>query len=125
MRRAFALLLLAVIGSPMITPLLFAGARAELPACCRRDGKHHCGMGGVTGTASPEAPALKTFQPKCHFFPKLGALPANSKFVVVVAGIMIGVVDLIGLQVNHSISTPPLVGRRGAERKRGPPPVFS
>jgi hypothetical protein len=125
MRRALALLLLAVIGSPLITSLLFAGARADLPVCCRRDGKHHCAMGGMAATASSQAPSLKSFQPKCPFFPKPGALPADSKFVIEVRGIKIGPVDLVGLQVNHSISAPPRIGRRGAERKRGPPPSFS
>jgi hypothetical protein len=125
MRRALALLLLAVVGSPLITPLLLAGSRAELPACCRRDGKHHCGMGGVAGDASLETPSLKSFQPKCPFFPRPGVLPAGSKSVVVVGGLKIRRVDLVALQVNDSISTPPLIGRRGAVQKRGPPPVFS
>jgi hypothetical protein len=125
MRRALALLLLAMIGSPLITPLLFAGARAEPPACCRSDGKHHCGMGGMAGTASPEAPSLKSFQPKCPFLPKPGALPADSKFVIEMRGIKLGPVDLVGLQVNHSISAPARIGRRGTEQKRGPPPLFS
>jgi hypothetical protein len=125
MRRALALLLLAVIGSPLLTPLLLAGARAELPTCCRRDGKHHCAMGGVAGTASPEAPSLKRFQPKCPFFPKPGALPADLRFVIVVGPIIVSPADLVRQQVNPSISTPPLIGSRGAERMRGPPPLIS
>jgi len=120
MRRALASVLLAVIGSPLVTPLLFAGSRAELPACCRRDGRHHCGA-GMAGMASPAMPSSKTLLPKCPFFPKPGAHPADSKFVTVVRRIPVGAVDLVGLQANHALSAPPPAGRRGAEQKRGPP----
>jgi hypothetical protein len=72
MRRALALLLLAVIGSPLITPLLFASARADLPVCCRRDGKHHCAMGGMAGTASSQAPSLKSFRKRLKITRKRG-----------------------------------------------------
>lgn len=131
MRRGLALLLLAVIGSPLITPLLLADARSELPACCWRDGKHHCAMaepvamGGMAVNASPESPSLKSFQPKCPFFPKPGALPAHSKFAVAGVGTKVNPAEIVGLPVVYSTSTLPLISSRGAERKRGPPPVFS
>jgi hypothetical protein len=49
MRRLYSILLFAAILLPLIAPLLSSGAAAQsgVPACCRRDGKHHC-MGGMT-----------------------------------------------------------------------------
>jgi hypothetical protein len=46
LRRLIAILLLAVFGLPVVSPLFAAtqGADAGLPACCRRNGKHHCMM---------------------------------------------------------------------------------
>lgn len=42
-RRFPALVLLLVAFSlSLISPLLLAATPKELPACCRRDGKHHC-----------------------------------------------------------------------------------
>ena len=46
MRRLISILLLAVFGLPFLLPMLAMGQDAEagLPACCRRNGKHHCMM---------------------------------------------------------------------------------
>jgi hypothetical protein len=42
-RRFPAIVLLLVAFSlSLLAPLLAAGAPKELPACCRRDGNHHC-----------------------------------------------------------------------------------
>jgi hypothetical protein len=45
-RRLLSLLLLAVFSLPLILPALALGQGPDsnLPACCRRDGKHHCMM---------------------------------------------------------------------------------
>jgi len=46
MRRLLSIFLLAVFGLPLVLPLFALGqdADAGLPACCRRNGKHHCMM---------------------------------------------------------------------------------
>jgi hypothetical protein len=44
MRRTLALLLIALFSVSLFTPLFAADERRELPACCRRDGQHHCSM---------------------------------------------------------------------------------
>jgi len=53
MRRLLSILLFWATLFPMVAPALTTGAMGQstLPACCRRDGKHHCMM-------SPEARAL-------------------------------------------------------------------
>jgi hypothetical protein len=49
MRRTLSILLFAATLLPLLAPLLTiaAGAQSNVPACCRRDGKHHCMMGNV------------------------------------------------------------------------------
>ena len=49
LRKFLAIALLAVFGLPFVSPLLAMTARREanLPACCRKHGKHHCMMSVV------------------------------------------------------------------------------
>lgn len=51
MRRFLAIFVLFVVGCSTVAPLALASAYAETPACCRRDGKHHCqsGMADMAG----------------------------------------------------------------------------
>ncbi len=44
MRRLLAIALFFLVSFPLISPLfaLTGGPQANLPACCRRNGAHHC-----------------------------------------------------------------------------------
>jgi hypothetical protein len=55
MRRLLSICLFAAVLLPSLAPLLSMGAAAEttLPACCRRDGKHHC-MGNMAVAAAAD-----------------------------------------------------------------------
>jgi len=44
MRRWIAISLLLLLGWTLAAPMLAADADSNLPACCRRHGKHHCMM---------------------------------------------------------------------------------
>lgn len=44
MRRTIALTLMVVFSWTLIAPVFGPGAEANLPPCCRRNGKHHCMM---------------------------------------------------------------------------------
>ncbi len=66
MRRALASLLLCLLTIPVIAQAL--AARASVPECCRRDGKHHCAM--ESSAAQPDGPALSEFQQKCPLYPR-------------------------------------------------------
>ena len=67
MRRALVMLLVAVFSLPLIAPLLASGPDdASLPACCRRNGKHHCAMAGLTVAVPSKYP---TFSEKCPWTP--------------------------------------------------------
>jgi len=69
MRRTLASILAAVVSFPLIAPLLCADSDAQLPACCRRGGKHHCSMMAVGGGHTSPGPAFSAFQPKCPNYP--------------------------------------------------------
>jgi hypothetical protein len=50
-RRAFGILLLLLFSLPLIAPAFASGPDdSQLPACCRRDGKHHCAMNMEAGS---------------------------------------------------------------------------
>jgi len=45
MRRVWAAILVVLFSYPLIAPAFASGPDdAQLPACCRRNGKHHCAM---------------------------------------------------------------------------------
>jgi len=55
LRRVSAILLLALIGLSLMVPAFGADAVTNLPACCRRAGKHHCSMPADKSTSRPES----------------------------------------------------------------------
>jgi hypothetical protein len=65
------LTLLLLFSLPLISPLLAltAGSEANLPACCRRNGAHHC----TSMTRSPQLPgsgvSLSTIPQPCPAYP--------------------------------------------------------
>jgi hypothetical protein len=72
MRRVSAALLIAVFGLALIGSALFASdPDTNLPACCRRLGKHHCAM--VAESTPSSGPALQVS--RCPVFNTAGGLP--------------------------------------------------
>lgn len=68
MRRAFAVMMLMVLSGPLLAPLMTASPDdASLPPCCRRNGKHHCMMAGMT-MAYP----YRVVTEKCPYSPFAG-----------------------------------------------------
>ena len=83
MRRASAMLLLALFGFSLVSPYAFAlSVDSKLPACCRRDGKHHCAT-MATESESSSGPDLRAG--RCSFFPTGVGVPASR--TVALAGI--------------------------------------
>ena len=68
MRRLIASLVLCLFTWTCVAPLALASAGDSTPACCRRNGKHHC-MSGTTGmmVSSEKAPAFRAFHSCCPF----------------------------------------------------------
>jgi hypothetical protein len=124
MRRALAILLLAGFSLPLIAPLFASRpAEASLPACCRRDGKHHCMLAAMAWGQVPSH--NRTVTEKCPYAPLAGlALMMPHAFA---AG---GIPALAG----HTFASAAIVReaeagyRISADRtrqKRGPPSLLS
>ena len=65
---AIALLLVFACNTPLSS--LFAGSESKLPACCRRNGKHHCAsMNMPRQLPDASGTAMNALQKKCPFFP--------------------------------------------------------
>ena len=74
-RKLLSILLLAVFGLPIFATLLASGQSVDagLPACCRRNGAHHCAMrmaeAGQQGSGDSQEPRWKTPAERCPFCP--------------------------------------------------------
>jgi hypothetical protein len=76
MRRFAATWICVVVVAPLLYPFLSLTARdpqANLPACCRRDGKHHCAM-TATETGESSQTQLKTQPEACPFHANTGTV---------------------------------------------------
>jgi hypothetical protein len=67
MRRAISLSLLMMFGWLLIAPFLAPDAEANIPACCRRHGKHHCMMNRIERLGSQKR--FTAVSEKCPRFP--------------------------------------------------------
>lgn len=123
-RRLWAALLLCVFSVPLITPLLAHQPERKLPSCCRRDGKHGCGMmARAMGLAEalPGTAGLRGTKAPCPLFPSGKASPATvAHFALPPLRVMPGDTVLIAAAPNHDAPPPSPAFRRGS-RKRGPP----
>jgi hypothetical protein len=68
-RRLLAISLLLLFGFPLIAPLfaMQADANGNLPACCRRNGAHHCSM-QLSGES--QQTHFSGIREKCPAYPK-------------------------------------------------------
>ncbi len=65
MRRSIAIVLTLVFSSLLILPAFASSAESNLPACCRRDGTHHCMM--RTGSPSASGVSIAAIGEKCPY----------------------------------------------------------
>lgn len=71
MRRVLAATLVAVFTLPLVSPVFTARIEvANLPPCCRRNGKHHCMMYRMAMGWIP--PRYRTVSAKCPWSPFAG-----------------------------------------------------
>ena len=122
MRRAAATVLFAVLAVPILLPLYAfrnSDPDSQLPACCRRDGKHHCGMAAAEQT-SDSSPALRASSPRCPFWLSRVTVSRNPKFQLAASSLFYG--DL----ARHPAFSPQayihlVVSEKNTHHKRGPP----
>jgi len=126
MRRVPAILLVFLFSFSLIGPALLVDDQANLPACCRRDGKHHCGMvdGGMADAPSP-GPAVAAVRVKCPLFPGAGVFVARSGAALVTA------VTAVAAPIDGCAPRAAqahcgyCIGSRFSHRQRGPPRFLS
>jgi hypothetical protein len=130
MRRLLSILLLAVFGlGPAISAIPAAALgsgwtgkldESRLPACCRRNGKHHCAMGSAVQPAGGET-SLSANDP-CPFAPQAIATTAPTVAAVLFAtadpALLASELCVLLLAVTFAA----LASRR-TEPMRGPPAV--
>jgi hypothetical protein len=74
LRRLLASLLLVLISFSLVSPLLASAAKPDAPACCLRNGKHHCEMGAEV--SSNGKPGLRA---DCPFRTQGSVVAANNQ----------------------------------------------
>jgi hypothetical protein len=121
MRRTLASLLLALVSLPLIAPLLLA-SDAGLPACCRRNGEHHCSM--APGSMGPDSdstgPAINSVRSKCPF--PGTAIPSGNAGGAIFGNSQPGAIQLVlQVVVRTQTETQRSVAAGRAHGKRGPP----
>jgi len=120
-RRVMALVLLGLFSISLISPgALAPDPEAGLPACCRRNGKHHCAM--VTEAGSESGPAVHSSP--CLSFSGARAVPASPNLGVL-ATPPASAVSLPKNSANQLVNEAPMRGLFHAPRQlRGPPYLF-
>ena len=123
MVRVSAILLVALLSFLLTIPAVLASAaHSNLPACCRRGGKHQCTM-TASQSESSSGPAAQA--DRCLFYPAAKGAPANP--TVSLPGTSRAIFAGI---VNHPASRPQIealwrISYSRASQKRGPPAPLS
>jgi hypothetical protein len=119
MRRAFAIALVLVFSLPLIAPALASSPDdSQLPACCRRDGKHHCALNIQVGNIPSTAHVVSSRCPysPCALTPLLQPHLFAGVNVPTVAGPSAGTAAVIrAAEAGYRISAD------RTRHKRGPP----
>jgi hypothetical protein len=118
MRRAIASLLVALFSFPLIASLIVVSPGTELPACCRRAGKHHCQMAGSESSGQSGAGLL---QARCSFFPQTQFLPVGSASIPRPDSHRIADVSLSAIKLLGSAAYVPCLRLIETAPRRGPP----
>lgn len=125
-RRGFSILLVLIFSFGPLTALSAASEDASLPACCRRNGQHHCAMSmeGMTGSAAVAdgaAPILE-LPSRCPYFPQ-HAIVRNAPVYALAASSVGGVVLPVQPYRHVAVRAAPLLNPVSPLAGRGPPPL--
>jgi hypothetical protein len=121
-RRLFSAILLLVFSLPLISPVLALASDSDqnLPACCRRNGAHHCkGMPHLAG--SPHSGAtLSTISPRCPSYPAVVTQVRHGDLSLHTASLIFaGIVSHPTIKLQTHARARVALDR--SRRKRGPP----
>jgi hypothetical protein len=127
LRRFLSILLLAVFGLPFVSPLLAMTAKSEsnLPACCRKSGKHHCATSlGERTQLADKAPVFGAPVERCPHCPAAIAIIHGDIFgppsaQAIFAGLIAH--PAVSAQIESKLR----ISRNRSRQKRGPPATLS
>jgi hypothetical protein len=73
--RVVAVLVLSVMVWSVVAPVAMGATGTLTPACCRRDGKHHClsGMSGMAGMPADDCPSFRVSSFDCPYRSQIAA----------------------------------------------------
>ena len=125
-----ATFLLVWFSFSLIAPAVFANRQSDLPACCRRDGKHHCAMGrsqgrrGTDGKKSSDA-TVQSVVEKCSSYPAgLAVAELGKTFVPHGTAIVFPMPGVGSLAIGRA-SLARFTDQDGSCFQRGPPAFLS
>jgi hypothetical protein len=123
MRSGIATLLATVLSWMLVLPLFAGSVALQLPACCRKDGTHHCAMGAASSGDGSGALVSRT---KCGSFPRYTVAAHTNQLGVASSASFI----FAGVVSHPAASSHTEAGFRisyhRSRQKRGPPPsLFS
>jgi len=118
MRRGVAILVALAFSWMLILPVFAASVESNLPACCRKDGKHHCMMKMESRSAS--GASFVAADKKCPYFPNSTATTHVETFAPALSqAIFAGIIQ------HPAVSPQTEAGYRASYlrsgQKRGPP----
>ena len=128
-RKLLAMLLLTVLLLPLVPSSMALGgdADARLPACCRREGTHHCAMRmgerALLAVAAPDGEHWRLPAERCPYSP--ASVTARHFDPLVLSNALPLLTRLQGPAAKVAqAESKQRIAREGARQKRGPP-MFS
>ena len=129
-RRLLAISLLLFFALPVISPLLAltSAPGANLPACCRRNGKHHCMMStemaqAMNGTQT-NGTQVNVVPAKCPFYPTAANTAQHHELSFHTAALAFA--EIVSHPAIHlQTEARARVALDCARQKRGPPALLS
>jgi len=127
LRRLLSILLLVVFGLPVVSPLfaLSTTEAARVPACCRRDGKHHCTAPTADrGNLTPRGTRFSAPAGKCPYCPPAISLTPSQLLALPIGNAVFASLfsHPSGVAQTESMRR---ISRDRARQKRGPPVLSS
>jgi len=120
MRRVLASFVFLMMSWTFAVPLLLGATGASVPACCRRDGEHHCSA-GVSADAGNELPSARSTSPKCPHCSQIA--PASIAGVPQPSGK--GLIGASGGRLaREAFALPPALLGGFSNSQRGPPAIL-
>ncbi|HEY0309394.1 MAG TPA: hypothetical protein VGB94_14625 [Acidobacteriaceae bacterium] len=123
-RRIIATSLLILFGLPLIAPLLALShdPDANLPVCCRRNGKHHCMMSAEMMQAMLSGTRVSVVPMKCPMYPRAMNAAQHHELSLHTAALLFA--EIISHPAMHlQTEARGRVSRFCARQKRGPPSI--